>query len=149
MKKDGTRDRSASAQTLRIEEVTASDGADAATRGPCYDAERRELRFEGEVVKCFMQESDAQEVILMAFEEERWPRSIDDPLPVKEGQDRKQRLRMAVANLNRRQRVPLLHFSVVRQGTGVAWELRDAREGGTTAEETRRLPFRKGDPATG
>lgn len=90
---------------------------------PFYDNDRRELRVGTVVVKCFTQRSDAQEIILASFQEENWCRCIDDPLSRKAGQDAKQRLRTAVANLNRRQRVLLLHFEVIRQGTGVAWRL--------------------------
>ncbi len=92
---------------------------------PFYDKDRRELRVGTMVVKCFTQRSDAQEIILASFQEENWCQSIDDPLPVKNNQDPPQRLRRAVDNLNRRQRVSLLHFQVIRQGTGVAWTFRE------------------------
>lgn len=97
-------------------------------RSPFYDSENRELRVGTIVVKRFTQRSDAQEIVLTSFQEEDWCRNIDDPLTVKDDQDAKQRLRRAVDNLNRRQRVPLLRFLVIRQGTGVAWEfLEDKR----------------------
>jgi hypothetical protein len=101
---------------------------------PFYDPERRELRVGRQVIKRFTQESDAQETIVSAFQEDNWSGCIDDPLPGKEDQDPKQRLRTTVANLNRRQRVPLLHFSVIRQGTGVAWEFRDESDSRATLE---------------
>jgi hypothetical protein len=99
-----------------------------AVKKPCYDTDLRELRVSKVLVKCLTQASDAQEVILAAFEEENWPHCIDDPLTGKGEQERKQRLRTAVANLNRRQRVPLLHFLVRRQGSAVAWEFRGQRQ---------------------
>src|SRR5947209_1865553 len=86
----------------------------ASGRVPFYDSDRRELRVGEIVIKCFTQGSDAQEVILTTFQEENWARRIDDPLPGKEGQERKQRLRTAVTNLNRRQRVPVLRFHVIQ-----------------------------------
>lgn len=89
---------------------------------PFYDSERRQLRVGKILVKRFTQASDAQEILLMVFQEESWCRCIDDPLPVKDGQEVKQRLRTAVTNLNRRQWVPLLRFRVMNRGTGVAWE---------------------------
>ena len=92
---------------------------------PFYDSELRQLWVGRTVVKRFTQASDAQEIILAVFEEENWPRSIDDPLPVKDDQESKQRLRMAVCNLNRRQLVPLLRFQVIQRGTGVAWQFRE------------------------
>jgi hypothetical protein len=97
-------------------------------RMPVYNRVRRELRVGAFVVKCFTQGSDAQEVILASFQEQRWSRRIDDPLPGKAGQERKHRLRTAVTNLNRRQRVPTLQFRVIQQGTGVAWEYRQAND---------------------
>jgi hypothetical protein len=97
-----------------------------------YDNDRRELRLGTIVVKCFTQGSDAQEIILASFQEENWCRNIDDPLPVKHNQDPPQRLRRAVDNLNRRQRAPLLHFQVIRQGTGVAWTFLEDSDGRAT-----------------
>lgn len=105
-------------------------GAPAQT--PFYDNDRRELRVGTIAVKCFTQGSDAQEIILASFQEESWCRSIDDPLPVKNNQDPQQRVRRAVDNLNRRQRAPLLHFQVIRQGTGVAWRFLEDSDGSAT-----------------
>jgi hypothetical protein len=94
---------------------------------PRYEAKLRELRVGEVVVKSFTQKSDGQEIILLAFQEQGWSTIIDDPLMVKDDQDAKECLRRAVDNLNRRQRVPLLHFRVIHQGTGVAWEFRAER----------------------
>lgn len=91
---------------------------------PCFEAASRELRFGSMVLKRFQQESDAAEIILLAFEEENWSPRIDDPLPVKDGQEPKQRLRTTITNLNRRLREPLLRFHVLRQATAVSWEFR-------------------------
>lgn len=104
--------------------------AEAAT--PFYDSDLRELRLGTLVVKCFTQASDAQEVIVASFQEERWRRAIDDPLPIKDGQDPKKRLRRAVDNLNRRQRVRSLRFQVVHQGTGIAWRFLEDSDGRAT-----------------
>lgn len=144
MRKHGHRGRKASARTvcgLSLEHSRAtneqrlkSNTRNARMRAPFYDRERRQLRVGEVVLKCFNQSSDAQEVILAVFQEESWSRTIDDPLPGKERQERKQRLRMAVANLNRRQRVPMLHFHVLRQGTAVAWEYRDESETSETPQ---------------
>ncbi|HEY7157590.1 MAG TPA: hypothetical protein VH575_26780 [Gemmataceae bacterium] len=103
-------------------------------RRPCYDERLRELRIGEVVVKCFTQKSDGQEIILMAFQEEGWPQVLDDPLTGKEEQDPQQRLRRAVDNLNRRQRVPLLHFGVRGQGTAVIWEFRQESDAKATVE---------------
>ncbi len=89
---------------------------------------RHELRVGAVVVKRFTQRSDAQELIVEAFQEQNWSRTIDDPLSGKVDQEPRERLRTAVANLNRRQRVCLLHFRVLGQGTGVEWEFRAERD---------------------
>jgi hypothetical protein len=110
--------------------ISAKDRQRATAETPIYAIDRRELRVGTIIVKCFTQRSDAQEIILASFQEENWCPNIDDPLPVKHNQDPQQRLRRAVDNLNRRQRTRLLHFQVIRQGTGVAWrflENSDAR----------------------
>lgn len=58
------------------------------TTTPSYDSDLRELRVGSILVKRFTQASDAQEVILAAFQEENWCRCIDDPPPVKDDQGR-------------------------------------------------------------
>jgi hypothetical protein len=131
------------ARDRRKREPEASDKREPASRNraagaaegqPFYDEDLHELRVGDRVVKCFTQESDAQEVIVKAFQEENWCQCIDDPLTGKAGQEPKERLRMAVANLNRRQRMLLLHFRVIRQGTGVGWEFHDASDSRATQE---------------
>jgi hypothetical protein len=108
-------------------ETTNGETPSKRRKQPRYEARLRELRVGEAVVKRFTQKSDGQEIILLAFQEEGWPQVIDDPLMVKDDQEAKQRLRRAVDNLNRRQREPLLHFRVIRQGTAVAWEFRAER----------------------
>ncbi len=108
--------------------------AEGGSETPCYDEERRVLHVGGVLVKRFTQESDAQEIIVRTFQEDNWSWSIDDPLAGKDEQEPKQRLRMAVTNLNRRQRVSLLRFHVIRQGTGVAWEYRKTSDSRATVE---------------
>ena len=48
---------------------------------PTWDARRRELRIDGQLVKWFRVPAASQEAVLSAFEEESWPPYIDDPLP--------------------------------------------------------------------
>jgi len=112
-----------------VKTVLANSTQQPTATTPFYDRELRELRVGPILVKRFTQASDAQEILLLVFQEENWGRCIDDPLPVKDEQEAKQRLRAAVYNLNRRQRVPLLHFRVIWRGTGVAWEFREAVRG--------------------
>jgi hypothetical protein len=136
MRRHAQRGRPASAKTLRtsrrpqparqLAPISANGREHCSRPTPCYDSARRELRVGDIVVKRFTQRSDAQEMILQAFEEENRCEVIDDPLPGKKGQDARQRLRTAIANLNRRHRAPLLQFRVRRLGTAVAWEFRQA-----------------------
>jgi hypothetical protein len=75
------------------------------------------------VVKRFRVPAENQELILAAFEEEGWPKHIDDPLPVRDGIDPQTRLHDAINRLNGRQTNRLLCFRGNGNGTGVLWEL--------------------------
>ncbi len=95
---------------------------------PKWDAEKRELRIDGRIVKRFKWHAENQERILAAFEEEGWPARIDDPLPPHEEQDSKRRLSDTIKCLNRKQTQELLHFRGDGTGQGVVWEFSDRRE---------------------
>jgi hypothetical protein len=69
-------------------------------RTPHWDAERRELRFDGQVVKQFGVPAPNQELILAAFQETAWATVIDDPLPPDGEQEPKQRFRATIRSLN-------------------------------------------------
>lgn len=90
---------------------------------PEWDGDRRELRFQRQVVKRFKLPSANQETILMAFHEEGWPARIDDPLPPTPQCDPKQRLRDSIKSLNRSHKKPLIHFAGDGTGEGILWEL--------------------------
>ena len=89
---------------------------------PSWDAERRVLRFDSQVVKHFKWRAVNQEAILAAFEEEGWPVRVDDPLPPEEEQDSKRRLSDTIKCLNRKQKTHVLHFRGDGTGEGVTWE---------------------------
>ena len=72
-------------------------------------------------MKLFRQPAESQEIILAAFEEEGWPRRIDDPLPPVAGKDSVERLHQAVMGLNRGQIARLLEFRRDGTGEGVEW----------------------------
>ncbi|MBW3538640.1 MAG: hypothetical protein KY476_00070 [Planctomycetes bacterium] len=91
---------------------------------PEWDSERRELRLGSAVVKQFLRPAPNQTLILDAFEEEGWPRRIDDPLPPREGVDPRTRLHDAIKHLNRRLTQPLLHFLGDGTSCGVVWHQR-------------------------
>lgn len=90
---------------------------------PFWDAERRELRLAGGVVKRFRQPARNQETILAAFEELGWPAFMDDPLPQDFDVDPKKRLNKTIENLNRNQRQPLIRFCGDGTGERIGWGL--------------------------
>jgi hypothetical protein len=92
----------------------------AAVVRPAWDAERRELRFRGRLVKRFRSPAPNQERVLAALEEEAWPPRIDDPLPPHADQDSKRRLRDTIATLNRGQ--DAIRFFADGRGQGIRWE---------------------------
>jgi hypothetical protein len=105
--------------------VHASDGSDTAASPPVptWDAEKRVLCIDGQIVKRFKWHAMNQETVLAAFEEEGWPVRIDDPLPPQPEQDSKRRLSDTIKCLNRKQQNPLIHFRGDGTGEGVIWEL--------------------------
>jgi hypothetical protein len=88
---------------------------------PQWDAVRKELRFDGLVVKRFKAPAPNQETVLTAFEEEAWPPRIFDPLPPFHDQDPKRRLHDTIVSLNRTLTRPLIRFSGDGSGEGVRW----------------------------
>ncbi len=88
---------------------------------PKWDPLCRLVSFNGAIVKQFKLPSPNQIAILSAFEEEGWPRRIDDPLPPRSDIDPKQRLHDTLRSINRNQRNRLLQFSGDGTGCGVVW----------------------------
>ena len=95
----------------------------AACNLPNWDAERRTLCVNREIVKHFKWAAANQEAILAAFEEEGWPARIDDPLIPQPNQDSKRRLSDTIKCLNRKQKNALIHFHGDGTGEAVVWEL--------------------------
>lgn len=89
---------------------------------PKWDSDLRELRLGGVLVKHFKWQAVNQESILSAFEEEGWPKVIDDPLPPKEEHDTKRRLLDTIKSLNRNQKENAIRFRGNGTGEGVIWE---------------------------
>ena len=92
---------------------------------PVWDLSRRELRVEAVVIKRYRCPAPNQELVLEAFQEERWPVRMDDPLPRLPGRDRKQRLHDTINHLNRNQVHRSLHFYGDGTGSGICWTLRN------------------------
>jgi hypothetical protein len=89
---------------------------------PHWNADIRELRLDGKVVKRFKWHAVNQEIVLNVFQEEGWPFRIDDPLPPHPEQDPKRRLSDTIKCLNRKQTNELVHFHGDGTGEGVTWE---------------------------
>jgi hypothetical protein len=92
---------------------------------PTYDRDRRSLFFLGRLVKALHRSAGNQELILLAFQELRWPPRIDDPLPIMPGKNPKKRLHDTIESLNELHEAPLLRFGGDGTGCGVRWWLLD------------------------
>lgn len=89
---------------------------------PKWDRDRRQVRFDGRIVKEFKLPSPNQEAVLMAFEEEGWPVRIDDPLTPAANLEPRRRLHDTIKALNRNQKENLLRFMGDGTGEGIRWE---------------------------
>jgi len=89
---------------------------------PRWDADCHELRWGAKLVKRFREPALNQELILDAFEEEGWPRHMDDPLPNNFSCDSKQRLHDTIKRLNWHQVNRLLQFRGDGGDTGIIWK---------------------------
>lgn len=94
---------------------------------PTWDRSARVLFLGGLIVKQFRVPAVNQVAILDAFEEERWPDRIDDPLPPDDDVDAHERLHDAIKHLNHHQRLPLVRFLGDGTGCGVRWSLAAGR----------------------
>jgi hypothetical protein len=90
---------------------------------PRWSQEDRTLYLGPRVVKEYRVPSPNQELVLKAFQEEGWPRCVDDPLPPADDKSPKQRLRDTIRCLNASQRNHLIRFRGNGTGEGVRWEL--------------------------
>jgi hypothetical protein len=88
---------------------------------PQWDRDSRVLYVAQRIVKEFRVRSPNQESVLAAFEEEGWPRYIDDPLSPSE-QCPKHRLRDTIKGLNANQKNRLIRFRGDGTGERVRWD---------------------------
>ena len=63
-----------------------------------------------------------QELVLTVFQEEGWPKEIDDPLVPIGGRQSKERLHDTIKNLNRSQKIRLIQFRGNGTGEGIVWQ---------------------------
>jgi len=104
-------------------EDNVAPAAEDSSASPWWDAENRELRFDGQLVKQFKVPAPNQELILASFQEQAWPHHVDDPLPPLPELDSKRRLHDTICRLNRNQKHRLLRFRGDGRGSGLYWEV--------------------------
>jgi hypothetical protein len=92
-----------------------------ATELPRWDFSCNTLFLGSAVVKRFKQGACNQQLILAEFQRLGWPPRIDDPLPLSNGHNPKQKLRDTIKRLNRAQVHRLVHFFGTNRGIG--WEI--------------------------
>lgn len=92
------------------------------TQLPFWDSHCRTLSFEGQMVKHFKWQAMNQERVLSAFQEERWPKRILDPLCPHPSLDVKRRLSDTIKCLNRGHANTLIRFHGDGTGEGILWE---------------------------
>jgi hypothetical protein len=109
-------------EDTQCDPLSASKESRFGTLVPVWNANTRELRIDGKVVKRFKWYAMNQEIVLSSFQEEGWPLRIDDPLPPQPEQDSKRRLSDTIKCLNRKQINELIHFRGDGTGEGVVWE---------------------------
>lgn len=102
--------------------IRRAPAIDARLGRPKWDRDRRQVRFDGRIVKEFKLPSPNQEAVLMAFEEEGWPARIDDPLSPTANLDPRRRLHDTIKALNRNQKENVLRFMGDGTGEGIRWE---------------------------
>jgi hypothetical protein len=88
---------------------------------PRWDKETRQLWWQDILVKEFHGPAPNQELVLEAFQEQKWPARMDDPLPQSPRIDPKVRLHDKIKMLNRHHRHRVLRFGGDGSGQGVRW----------------------------
>jgi hypothetical protein len=81
----------------------------------------RELTFLGRLIKRFRQQADVQELVFKAFQKHRWCKCIANPLPRREGRNRKHYLHHTIQNLNAHQHFPGIEFFADGTGQHLCW----------------------------
>ena len=92
---------------------------------PKWHVEKRQLTFDGLLIKEFRVPSSNQETVLRAFEEEGWPRRIFDPLVPKHGVAAKSRVSETIKSMNRWHKEKAIRFFGDGTGRGICWRRED------------------------
>jgi hypothetical protein len=114
--------------------------APTAPLGPFWEKDRRALWFGPHLVKQFKVPAPNQELILAAFDEEKWPSRIDDPLFMDPDIEPKRRLHDTINSLNRNQKIALLRFQGDGTGKAICWNSLPLPEVEAPDERLVRLP---------
>jgi hypothetical protein len=102
--------------------AAATGNIDSRRGKPTWDSNLRELRVGKLVIKSFRKPARSLVTVLASFQELRWCRRIDDPLPGNAGYDPKRRLRDTVFALNRQHITRnVLVIEADGTGTGIIW----------------------------
>jgi hypothetical protein len=109
---------------------------------PHWDPEQRVLSIGMSVVSQYRAAAPNQEAVLAAFQEDGWPRRIDDPLCFRAGLKPKYRLHFTIQSLNESQRQRLIRFYGDGTGEGICWELRDSVSH-SQARPAKKLPIKR------
>jgi hypothetical protein len=99
----------------------AGAATDLAAVKPRWDADRRSLHFGDRELKRYRRPAPNQEQILAAFEEEGWPRRIDDPLEPGKLKDTLEDLNETIKKETIRQH--FLRFEGDGTGRGILWTI--------------------------
>jgi hypothetical protein len=88
---------------------------------PRWDNDARRLWWQDRLIKEFRRPAVNQELILAVFQEESWPKRIDDPLPQIADIDPKVRIHDAIKKLNSHHLYRILRFRGDGNGRGIEW----------------------------
>ena len=115
--------RATRARRLRREPISILNQGRSNAPIPHWNALERVLSYDGQTVKRFKCQAINQELVLSAFQEERWPKRILDPLRPRPCQAMKRRLNDTIKCLNRCQIHSLIRFRGDGSSEGVLWEV--------------------------
>ena len=90
---------------------------------PRWDASSWQLWLGSELIKKFGRLAPNQMPLLTAFQNRRWAATIDDPLPIAAGRNRRRRLENAITRLNSSQSPQRLKFHLQENGKKIGWEI--------------------------
>ncbi len=121
-------------------ESAAAKADTAAEPKPRWNAERRELTFDGSRLIKFKRVAINLQVLLSAFEKAGWARWIENPFAADADCNPKTRQHNAINSLNRHQRPHMLQFSSDGTAGGAEWRAIPQRSARRRTPSKARLP---------